>query len=138
MIDFSEIGLFEVDGKMVTYQDLLRDIYSNSDDTRESMRTLIDQMVGLVDSPSSAVAMMDHINKLLDSKIKNDDLLVKVAAILSRVLAKSTSDRGGDDLSISEEEKRQLLLEVDRVRGDVTDAEIDNSATNGEAVILEG
>ena len=38
MIDFSEIGLFEKDGKKVTYEDLLRDIYQNAEDTRETMR----------------------------------------------------------------------------------------------------
>lgn len=116
MIDFSEFKLFEKDGKPVTYQDLLQDIYTNSEESKDTMKILVDQLITLVDSPSAAVALMAHINSLMESKIKNDDLLVKVASIMARIIQKGMSDSAtsDDDWGIGEEEKKKLLEEAEQ------------------------
>ena len=139
MIDFSEIKLFkDKNGKMVTYEQLLQDIYSNSEESRETMKVLVDRLVNLVDSPAAAVAMMEHVNNLMDSKIKNDDLLVKVASILSRIIQRGMSTvESTEDYGISPEEKEQLLAEAnaylnDDVEESNTDIVIRDVMTTGD------
>jgi hypothetical protein len=111
-VNFSQVDLFTTrDGRKITYEQLLGDIYENSEESRESMRTLLDQMTSLISSPAEAVMLMQHITTLLEARIKNDDLLVKVASIVSRIVQKSLDSKGDDDgfLLISEEERKQLL-----------------------------
>lgn len=111
-IDFSEYGLFKrPNGTQVTYEDLLADIYENADDDRRTIQVLVEQLSGLISSPSDAVVLMEHITGLLDARVKNSDLLVKVASIVSRMILKNVTDAGSDDggFIISDEEKKQLL-----------------------------
>jgi len=113
-IDFSTINLFTTkEGRKITYQDLLSDIYENSSESRETMRTLIEQMASLIQSPADAVLLMEHIAMLMDTRVKNDDLLVKVAAIVARIIQRSMErTEEGQGWEISEEEKKQLLQEA--------------------------
>ena len=118
MIEFSEIMLFTTkDGRKITYEQLLSDIYDNSTESRETMRTLIDQMASLIQCPADAVLLMEHIAMLMDTRVKNDDLLVKVASIVSRIVQRSmdTNNKGDSDWEIPEEEKKQLLAEAKEV-----------------------
>lgn len=117
MIDFSEIGLFKTkSGKKITYEDLLSDIYENSAESREAMRLLIEQMTSLISSPSDAVVLMEHITNLLDARVKNDDLLVKVASIVSRIIQRGMSSvEKTSEWEISDEEKKQLLAEAENL-----------------------
>ena len=44
--------------------------------------------------------------------VKNDDLLIKMAALAQRAM----SNQGGESLGISEEEKQQLLDEINKFK----------------------
>ncbi len=129
MIDFSEIGLFTTkDGKKVTYEDLLRDVYENSDESRKAMRALMEQLTSLIDSPQAAMELMEHITNLLDARVKNDDILVKIASILSRIIQKGmVTEDNKEDWEITEEEKKQLLLEAENMM----------DATSGSQDVIE-
>jgi len=47
--------------------------------------------------------------------VKNDDILVKMAALVQRSLATPTTE---DSLGISDEEKQQLLDDLNKLKGD--------------------
>lgn len=114
MIDFSEVKLFKTsNGRSVTYEDLLRDVYEHSEETRDSIKTLVGQMSSLIKSPSDAVMLMAHVTVMIESRVKNDDLLVKVASILSRLIQKNLDKNDGPDWELSEEDRRQLLQEAE-------------------------
>lgn len=116
MIDLSEVKIFVTkDGEKITYEDLLREVYENNQDTKQSIRDLVDQMVSLIKHPSDAMMVMAHVTMMLDTKVKNDDLLVKLASILSRLIQQKTEKASGGDWEISDEEKRQLLQEAESV-----------------------
>ena len=120
MDDISNTPIFVTHaGKTITYQDLMRDIYENSSDTRDNIQTLVEQMVSLIEKPEDAIVLMGHITDMVNARIKNDDLLVKVAAILSRILQKSVSPSAVDaGWEISDAEKKQLLAEANQMMDD--------------------
>lgn len=115
-IDFSEFDLFTTrDGRKINYEDLLCDIYENAEESRAALRTMVEQMVSLINSPQEAVALMEHITTLMDTRVKNDDILVKLAAMLSRVIQRSMEgkEEGGTSEWLTDAEKKQLLQEAE-------------------------
>lgn len=123
-INFKDINLFtNHEGDNVTYEDILKDIYNNSEESRETMRVLVEQLSSLITSPKDAIALMEHINGLLDARIKNDDLLVKLATIVGRMIQKEMSESSTDDgaFGLSEEERQQLLETAKKTKDKIED-----------------
>lgn len=74
---------FEVyEGK--TYSDLVKDIVENHKNKQKQIKTLTNQLVDMVSEPGDAVIVVPLIKGYLDSDIKNDEALVKLAQILSK------------------------------------------------------
>jgi hypothetical protein len=99
-------------GNEIAYEDLLKDIYNHSEDTRSDIQALIKQLSSLIGGPAEAVALMSHVTEMLNARIRNDDLLVKVAAIIARGRNAAKSSDNGETYVIPEEERTQLLNEV--------------------------
>lgn len=116
MIDFSDVKLFTTrDGRKISYEDLLRDVYENNADTKESIKSLVDELTKLIKTPADAMMVMAHVSTMIETKVKNDDLLVKIASIISRMIQRNSGKSDSPEWEISEEEKRQLLTEVETV-----------------------
>ena len=112
MIDFSDIKIYTKDGKEYTYQDLLAELHSNSIETNEAIQALATKLVEMIDSPAAAVSVMEHLNKLFTSKVKNDELLLKMASVLSRLIKNEQPGADDDGYMLTDDEKRKLLNEA--------------------------
>jgi argininosuccinate lyase len=58
------------------------------------------------------------INDLIDSSLKNDDHLIKLATIAQRIVAAETKSEGEAGF-LSAEERAQLLAEIEEVHEEV-------------------
>ena len=92
-----------------SFSDLMRDIYNNTKKKEVQITGLIDQLKPMIRNMTDASMMVPLIKEYLEVSVKNDDNLVKLTAIVKRLLA--SNDRGGntDGDSLSEDEKQQLL-----------------------------
>jgi len=103
----SEYPVF--DGKNMS--ELLKDIYDKSTkkskDIDELLRSIDDKIKGANDALMFAPVMQS----LLETSIRNDDQLVKIAQIVQRIMASEMRSTASGDPSqlLSEEEKDQLL-----------------------------
>jgi len=98
------------------FSDLCKDIYKNSQTTRNQVEILISELRSLVNGLNDAITVGPLIKDYLDLSVKNDDQLVKLAAIVQRIQAKQAlADSVGGDFVLSEEEKKQLLGEVETI-----------------------
>jgi hypothetical protein len=61
---------------------------------------------------------VEPIKEYLDVSVKNDDALIKLAAIVQRMM-KNESDGDGGGLLLSEEEKKQLMEAMNEVEKDL-------------------
>jgi hypothetical protein len=54
----------------------------------------------------------------LDVGVKNDDQLVKLAAIIQRIISKQNDDAaaGANGFSITDDERKQLMEEVEKLQ----------------------
>ena len=93
--------------KGTTFSDLMKDIYHNSKKKDRQINTLIQELQPLIKNISDATIIVPLIKEYLDVSVKNDEALVKLAAVVQRLVGSATS--GGDEFGMSDEEKQRLL-----------------------------
>lgn len=102
-----------------SFSDLMKDIYSNSSKKDRQINMLIAELRPLIKNVGDATVIVPLIKEYLEVSVKNDEHLVKLAAVVQRLV--STSNRvqaeTGSNWMLSEEEKKQLMSELDEISG---------------------
>ena len=97
------------------FSDLMKDIYSNSSKKDRQINMLIGELRPLIKNIGDATVIVPLIKEYIEVGVKNDEHLVKLAAVVQRLV--STNNRvqtdTGNSWILSEEEKKQLLGELD-------------------------
>jgi len=104
----SEFQLF--DGKNLS--SLFKDIYENQQAKKKNISEMIESLRKLIRNVGEATVLAPIIKDLIDSSIKNDDHLIKLANIAQR-LASAEAKGIGEDGWLSETEKAQLLQDME-------------------------
>ena len=99
---------------------LFKDIYDNQQTKKLRISELIAEMKKLIRHSGDMAVMGPIIRDLIDSSIKNDDSLVKMAAIAQRIIG-AQHKAEGDAGFLSNEEKEQLLRELEETVHEVAD-----------------
>lgn len=108
-----------------SFSDLMSDIYSNQKKKDRQIKLLIAQLEPMVKNLNDAAVVVPLIKEYLEISVKNDDALIKLAAIVQRMMKdNNTAESGG--LMLSEEEKRQLMDAIDEVEKDLPKEDGDN------------
>ena len=98
------------------FSDLLEEIYKNQQKREEQVSALISELKPLVQEIGDATLIVPLIKEYMEIGVKNDEQLIKMATIIQRVINNSQTDDG--NFGISEEEKAQLLAEMDKIQND--------------------
>ncbi len=100
------------------FQDILKEIHTHTTDKRESIKTLMDTLAGLIKKPQDAAVVVPAVRDLLEVSVKNDEHLIKIATIIQRLMTAEGSSMGGSSIEqlLSEEEKQVLLGEAKKVQ----------------------
>jgi hypothetical protein len=109
---------FEVfEGKSLS--DLFKDIYDNSTRNKEQLEVLMKEVVGFIKDGDTAVQIIPMLKEYLEINVKNDDQLVKMAAVVQRII--SVEHRGGseDEFGLSDKEKEQLMGALEEAATDL-------------------
>ena len=89
-----------------SFSDLLREIHSNQNKKKKQLASLIAELKPLVQSLGDATVVVPLIKEYMEISVKNDDQLIKMAAIVQR-LSTGTANSGDGGL-LTEEEMAQL------------------------------
>ncbi len=90
-----------------SFGDLLKEIHGNQKKKAKQLASLISELKPLVQSLGDATVVVPLIKEYMEISVKNDDQLIKMAAIVQR-LSTSTSSNGDSGL-LTEEEMSQLM-----------------------------
>ena len=101
----SEDNIF--DGK--SFSDILSDIYNASKRKERQINKLIAELQPTIKNIGDATILVPMIAEYMDISVKNDDALIKMAAIIQRAVARNSTGESSSEL-LTEEEKKQLLL----------------------------
>ena len=110
----AEFQLF--DGKNLS--SLFKDIYDNQQVKKKNISDMIESLRKLIKNVGEATVIAPIIRDLIDSSIKNDDHLIKLATIAQRIVAADKKSEGEAGF-LSAEERAQLLAEIDQVQEEV-------------------
>ena len=89
-----------------SFGDLLKEIHGNQKKKAKQLASLIAELRPLVQSLGDATVVVPLIKEYMEISVKNDDQLIKMAAIVQRLSTSSTS--GGDGGLLTEDEMAQL------------------------------
>ena len=104
----SDAEIFE--GK--TFSSLAREIYTNSTHKREQINQLIKDLREMVKDVGSATVVAPMIKDYIDVGVKNDDQLIKLSAVLQRLINAGSGSDTESGLQLSDAEKEELLDSV--------------------------
>ena len=94
------------------FSDILGEIYDNQKKKENQISGLISELKPLVKDIGDATLIVPLIKDYLEIGVKNDEQLIKMATIVQRALNNAS---GEEALGISEEEKQQLIEELDKL-----------------------
>lgn len=102
------------------FTDLLRDIHDATLHKRKRIDELILDLRKLIQDTSDAAVFAPIIANYLEVMVKNDEHLVKVAAIIQRVIASEKKSSGGLEDLLSDAEKDDLMQDALKELDDAT------------------
>lgn len=115
---------FEVcNGK--SFRDLCKEVLDRSSSKKDQLDTIISDVRGLIKNANDAQVFLPRIKEFLDVGIKNDEQLVKLAAVVQR-LQSTQMETGNDTTGLSEEEKEELMKAVARDKITEIKKDVDN------------
>lgn len=113
------------------FSDLMKDIYHNSKKKDRQINTLIQELQPLIKNLGDATVIVPLIKEYLDISVKNDDQLIKLAAIVQRLISSSgKTAESNDSFGISDEEKQALLADAQQ--------EIDKLYIDQKQIVIKG
>ena len=89
-----------------SFSDLLKEIHGNQRKKAKQLAQLISELRPLVQSLGDATVVVPLIKEYMEISVKNDDALLKMAAIVQRLSTGTASS--GDGGLLTEEEMAQL------------------------------
>ena len=109
---------FEVfEGKSLS--DLFKDIYDNSTRNKEQLEVLMKEVVGFIKDGDTAVQIIPMLKEYLEINVKNDDQLVKMAAVVQRIISAEQKGSAENDYGLSDKEKEQLMGALEEAASDL-------------------
>jgi hypothetical protein len=97
------------------FSDVLEEIYNNQKKKDQQVTALISELKPLISDIGDATLVVPLIKEYMEIGVKNDDILIKMAALAQRAMATVSSD---GSLTISDEEKDQLIAAMNELKGD--------------------
>ena len=97
------------DGK--TISDLAKEIYNKHKEQDEALKSRINQLGDMVESPGDAIVIVPMLKGYFDSSLKNDEVLMKMLQIFQKQEDKKAAGVEDSNL-LTEKDIQQLFSEV--------------------------
>ena len=99
---------------------LFKDIYDNQQNKKKRISELIAEMRKIIRHAGDMAVIGPILKDLIDSSIRNDESLIKMSAIAQRIIG-AQHKAEGDSGFLSDDEKEQLLKQLDETIAEVAD-----------------
>ena len=94
-----------------SFSDILKEIHKNQTKKSKQLASLIAELRPLITSLGDATVVVPLIKEYMEISVKNDDQLIKMAAIVQRLSTGTTSTGEGGMLTDGEMEQLQNMAE---------------------------
>jgi transcription initiation factor IIF auxiliary subunit len=110
---------------------LFEDIYNNQTNKKRHISEVIAELRKLVRNPNDMRYIGPLIKDLIDTSVRNDESLLKLATIAQRIMVAGTKSEGEAGF-LSDAEREQLLAEIEQVQDEIE--RVDNMENEIEEV----
>lgn len=111
----------EIFGKK-KFSDLLKDIYMNQKSKDTQIKNLILELKPLITNINDAAILVPVIKEYMEVSVKNDEQLVKMAAVAQRMM----TNKGEEGSTFLTEEEKDALLKEIKTIGETQEAIVIN------------
>ena len=112
------------------FTDLLKDIYDNQKKKDRQINLLIADLKPLITNIGDAALLVPVIKDYMEVSVKNDEHLVKLAAVIQRMV--SNKNEEGNSF-LTDEEKDALLKEIKSIGDSVDGVNVDGKSTEDKS-----
>jgi|TARA_B100001094_G_scaffold254935_1_gene253791 uncharacterized membrane-anchored protein YjiN (DUF445 family) len=112
--------------KGTTVSDLFKKIDDNSKRNKIQIESLIQEMMTFIKDPQSAQTLFPMISDFMEANVRNDELLVKLAAVVQRVMQTETKSVESD-FGLSDKEKEDIISKLEEATAGIQ-KEVDDIA----------
>ena len=92
---------------------LFSDIVKNQEEKKQQLDILITDLRSMIKDIKDAVMIIPLLKEYYDIGVRNDEQLIKLAAIQQRLVAGQINAESDGGTLLSDEEKRQLMSDID-------------------------
>jgi hypothetical protein len=97
------------------FSDLCKDIVKNSEEKKNQIDILVTDLREMIKTINDATMIVPLLKEYFDVGVRNDEQLIKLAAIIQRLMAGKGGGEDGGNLLLTDEEKKQLMSTVEEV-----------------------
>ena len=102
------------------YSSLLKDVVINSEQKKDQIDILVSDLRSMIKTANDAIVVVPLIKDYLDVSVRNDEQLVKLAAVVQRLISsQSQGEDGNMGMLLSEDERKQLMGEVEKITKEI-------------------
>jgi hypothetical protein len=112
------------------FSDLLKDIYDNQKKKERQINLLIADLKPLITNISDAGMLVPSIKDLMEVSVKNDEHLVKLAAVIQRATSNKTEESSS---FLTDEEKEALLKGIQDIQVEQEENKIGTGSTENSS-----
>ena len=120
-----------------TFQDLTKDIYENTTKRKTQIDLLISEIHGFITTIDDVVLVAPIIKEYMDTAVRNDEHLVKLAGVLQRIISKSQGE-SDESMLLSDDEKAELMGTLQDTVNDLEKESQRLEATKNKTIDLGG
>ena len=91
---------------------LFEDIYQNQTYNRKQLDVLMKNITSMIKDGDTAIQIVPMIKEYMEINVRNDELLVKLAAIVQKIISAENRVGSEEEFGLSEIEKENLLKTI--------------------------
>jgi len=111
-MDLQDIEIYK--GK--SFSSLCKEIVVNQNEKKDQLDVLISELRALIKTVNDAMIIFPLIKDYMDVGVKNDEQLVKLAAVIQRILLRQNESGDGSVAMITDAEREELMREVENIK----------------------
>ena len=97
-----------------SFASLCKDIINNSEQKKDQLDILITDLKDMIKTVNDAVTIVPLLKEYFDVSVRNDEHLIKLAAIIQRLMSGKVGPEGeGGGTILTDEEKKQLMSAIE-------------------------
>jgi hypothetical protein len=95
------------------FSDLCRDIVKNSEEKKNQIDILITDLRDMIKTVNDATMIVPLLREYFDVGVRNDEQLIKLAAVVQRLMSGKVGGDSDSGSLLSDEERKQLMAAVE-------------------------